>query len=120
MGRPRRKKEDPPSQPLDTYHNSGNGDNGIAPLSNGNGNLTAFAQEKPQSQIYITTTEIPTSTASPSDSISISTTISQYETPSYDQFRGCVYGDPAMLISDISYDHVPLNILQNNPDKVPP
>jgi hypothetical protein len=118
-GRPRRKKEDPSPQPLNAYYNSSNGDNGIAPPSNSSGNFTAFSQEKPQSQIFITA-EIPASTTSPSDSTtSTNTTTSQYESPSHDQFRGCVYGDPAMLISDIRYNLVPPDILRSNLDKVP-
>jgi hypothetical protein len=118
MGRPRRKKEDPSPQPLNAYYNISNGDSGIAPPSNSSGNFAAFAQEKPQSQIFITA-EIPASTTSPSDSTSTTTTTSQHESSSHEQSHTCVYGDPAMLISDIRYNLVPLDILRSNLDKVP-
>ncbi|KAI9779345.1 MAG: hypothetical protein M1839_007453 [Geoglossum umbratile] len=123
MGRPRRRREEQHSEasppPRSNYYTSSNDDNGVALSSTHNAAFTAFAQEKQQSQIYITT-DIPMDTstsrsASISTSTNTSTTFYDHDPPIATSIDGkpCVYGDPAMIVPNIRYNHVllPLNIL---------
>ena len=121
MGRPRRKKEEQqreaPPQPHNNYYTSNYGDTGIALSLNRNEAFTTFAQETQPAQIY-GSFDVPMDTTASSPSTSTTYT----NTTSYDadtlsssttKDKPCVYGDPAMLVPNIRYDHVllPLDIL---------
>jgi hypothetical protein len=121
MGRPRRKKEDQQReaspQPHNNYYTSNYGDNGITLSSNRTEVFTAFAQERQPAQIYGSIdVSMYTSASSPSTSTTY-TNVTSYDndTPSSSTIndKPCVYGDPAMLVPNIRYDHIrlPLDIL---------
>jgi hypothetical protein len=118
MGRPRRKKEEQQReaspQPHNNYYTSNYGDSGIALSSNHHEALAAFAQEKLPAQIYVAS-DVPMDTSSPNTITTYTNTTSYNNTtppPTTPSDKHCVYGDPAMLVPNIRYNHVllPLDI----------
>ena len=105
MGRPRRKKEDQEraqSPPLLNNHFTNSG----LPTSTTRNNTSQ--QPWTDGQIYIDDTDVNMTDTS-------TTATSDYDPPPTvtPALTSCVYGDPAMVVKDISYDRtlLPLDIL---------